>query len=171
MSSHGSPTLVLELRRWPSEQVLTLGLLLAVGLAAALLFRSMNPLVLFLACAISLAGLAGAFRSAGWLGGAYSVTRVTWRADGVWRLTFAGGTELEGLLLPESRMSPAAIWLRWSLESPAPTDAGRRDRRCPRTRTLLVVPRDLSRADFRRLLVRLRLDRSECVPTATQANS
>lgn len=170
MSSHGSPTLVLELRQARSQRAVALSFLILVGLAPFLAFRSVNPFLVISAAFAVLAVLAITFRTAGWLGGAGSLSRVVWRSDGVWRLIEAGGGAFEGRLLPTSRMSPVAIWLQWGPEPASPTDRPRY-RSWGRTRTLLLLPRDLPDTDFRRLLVRLRLDRSECAPTAAQANS
>jgi hypothetical protein len=171
MSSHGSPTLVLELRRARSQRAVALSFLILVGLAPFLAFRSINPFLVIPADLAVLAVLAITFRMAGWLGGPGSLSRVVWRSDGIWRLIEAGGAEAEGRLLPTSRMSPVAIWLQWAPEPATPTDVRPRYRAWGRSRTLLLLPRDLPDADFRRLLVRLRLDRSECAPTAAQANS
>jgi hypothetical protein len=171
MSSHGSPTLVLELRQARSQQAVALSFLILVGLAPFLVFRTVSPFLAIASDMAVLAVLAITFRMVGWLGGVRSLSRVVWRSDGVWRLIEAGGGEFEGRLLPTSRMSPVAIWLQWLPEPASPTDVRPRYRSWVRTRALLLLPCDLPDADFRRLLVRLRLDRSECPPTAAQANS
>lgn len=171
MSSHGSPTLVLELRQARSQRAVALCFLILVGLAPFLAFRPLNPLLVIPADLAVLAALTITFRMAGWLGGIRSLSRVIWRSDGVWRLVDASGGEIEGRLLPTSRMSPVAIWLQWTREPASPTDVRPRFRSWSRGRTLLLLPSDLPDTDFRRLLVRLRLDRSECAPTAAQANS
>jgi hypothetical protein len=170
MSSHGSPTLVLELRQARTQGVVALSLLIFISLAPLLVLGTVNPFLVLPVHLAVVAVLAITFRMAGWLGGAGSLSRVIWRSDGVWRLIEAGGGEFEGRLRATSRMSPVAIWLQWAPLPASPTDRpGFRPWR--RTRTLLLLPRDLPDADFRRLLVRLRLDRSECAPTAPQANS
>ncbi len=146
-----------------------LGALSLVGLVPLLLIRLASPVVLFAAALLAVSLPACAFRAAGWLGGAHVLVRASWVSDGTWRLTLADGRDLEGWLLPESRMSPVAIWLCWSLERP---DPGALKWGWRGTRTLLILSGDLQPGDFRRLLVRLRLDRSECAaPTAAQANS
>jgi hypothetical protein len=170
MSSHGSHTLVIELRQARSQRVVALSLLILVGLAPFLVIGTVSPFLVIPVHLAVVAVLAVTFRMVGWLGGAGSLSRVVWRNDGVWRLIETGGGEFEGRLRATSRMSPVAIWLQWAPEPASPTDRpGYRSWR--RTRTLLLLPRDLPDADFRRLLVRLRLDRSECAPTAAQANS
>ncbi len=172
MSSHDSPTLVLELRDARGQRIVALGLIALAGLASLLLFRDVSLVFLLFLAVLLLVALTFGFRRAGWLGGTRSVVRATWRGDGSWRVTSAAGAEAEGRLLPASRMSPVAIWLRWSIEAPTPTDARPGGRPWARTRTVLLLPGDLPAADFRRLLVRLRLDRSECAaPSAAQANS
>lgn len=168
MSSHGSPTLVLELRQMRGQRLAAISLMALAGLAPLLILGSVGLALAVLLVALGLSVLAMGFRRAGWLGGTRSVVRAIWRSDGTWQLTMASNAEVEARLLPASRMSPVAIWLRWSIE-PAPAPGSMHS---PRTRTLLLLPGDLSRPDFRRLLVRLRLDRSECAaPTAAQANS
>ena len=87
------------------------------------------------------------------------MSRIVWRGDGHWALTFHNGRQVEAILEAGARMSPIAIWLRWGLTGPA-----------PRRRSLLLIPGDVPDGDFRRLLVRLRLDQSECAPTAQQTD-
>lgn len=160
MSSHGSPTLVSDLRARCGEPACAL-LLIVLGSLSPTLVGPFASVGLKLGCVVVLAAaLTAAFRSAGWLGGAGSVTRLLWRGDGVWILTFQSGRQVEATLESGTRMSPAAIWLRWKLAGPG-----------PRRRSLLLIPGDVPEADFRRLLVRLRLDRSECAPTAQQTDS
>ena len=143
-------------QRWAA-----LGLMGLAGLAPLLMLGSVHPVVLGLLVVLGSSVLATEFHRAGRLGGTRSVFRAVWRSDGTWQLTRGSGRESEARLLPASRMSPVAIWLRWSVEPGG-----------PRTRTMLLLPCDLPGPDFRRLLVRLRLDRSECAaPTAAQANS
>lgn len=171
MSSPGLPTLVLDLRRRRGERLVASGALLLVALSALSLLSIMGVWVILLMLAVCLPLIAIGFWRAGWFGGAHSLVRITWGSDGRWRLACATGEELDGELLPQTRMSPVAIWLRWSVSLPAAPvpRLGRSQTR--RTGTLLLFPGDLSRADYRRLLVRLRLDRSECAPAATRASS
>jgi hypothetical protein len=160
MSSHGSPTLAFDLRTRRSERVCAILLIALAAVAPALAGPILDP-GLRLPCAIALSGvLTAAFRWSGWLGGGKSLDGMVWRGDGVWLLTFQDGRQAEATLEGSTRMSPAAVWLRWKFE-------GLR----PRWRSLLLIPGDLPEADFRRLLVRLRLDRSECAPTAQQTDT
>jgi hypothetical protein len=118
-----------------------------------------------------LCALGAGFWCAGWLGGPRSLIQAVWRSDGTWSLTSRDGRRYEASLRPETRMSPALIWLRWNAELPLPPIVGRVARK-PRQfrKSLLLIPGDLPAADFRRLLVRLRLDQSECAPNVEQAN-
>ncbi|MBB6091794.1 hypothetical protein HNQ60_000640 [Povalibacter uvarum] len=159
MSSHGSPTLASDLRTRRAESACA-ALLIALGSSAPALIGPLATTGLKITCAVALAAvLAVAFRRAGWLGGGGALTRMVWRGDGGWTLTFRSGRQVEAALDGSTRMSPAAIWLHWALDG-----AG------PRTRSLLLIPGDLPETDFRRLLVRLRLDQSECAPTAQQTD-
>lgn len=134
---------------------------LLAGQVVDVSFRSAGALVSGL-------GVAWGFYRAGWLGGHSSIHRMIWSGDGVWLLALRDGRQCEGRLRSDTRMSPAAIWLRWTIE-PAPlVDAPMAG--TARSRTLLLVPGDLPAGDFRRLLVRLRVDRSECAPTAQQTD-
>lgn len=172
MSSHGSPTLVLELRSLQGQRLVALTFMALAGLAPLLLFpTSAYPIFVVLLAILGPSVLAAGFRRAGWLGGARSVTRAIWRGDGTWQLIDAAGRKVEARLSPASRMSPVAVWLRWSVE-PSVAAVGRFCVSGGRARTVLLLPRDLPDPDFRRLLVRLRLDRSECAaPSPAQANS
>jgi len=152
MSSQGSPTLILELPRLRSECLLGVALIVLAVAAPLLLIDDMTGLAIVALVAVL---LTASFRRAGWLGGPHALIRTTWRSDGVWRLTRSGGEECDAQLLPSSRMSPVAIWLRWESDDPS-----------IRGRALLVLARDVPAGDFRRLLVRLRLDRSQFAPAA-----
>jgi len=162
---------VFDLRERRAERRCALLLLTLAALAPALVIRNLGLMIALVAGLIAIAVIGTGFWFAGWLGGRRALVRLVWRPDGSWCLIQADGREFEGQLQPASRMSPAAIWLRWALhEPPSPIPDAPRPGGMP-ARTLLLLPQDLPRADFRRLLVRLRLDQSECAPTAAQANS
>jgi hypothetical protein len=159
MSSHGSPTLASDLRTRRAEPACA-ALLIVLGSLAPALIGPIAGTGFKVSCIVVLAAvLAAAFRRAGWLGGGGSLARMVWRGDGSWTLTFRSGRQAEATLDGSTRMSPVAIWLNWEL-------GGAR----PRKRSLLLIPGDLPESDFRRLLVRLRLDQSECAPTAQQTD-
>lgn len=159
MSSHGSPTLASDLRARRGEKACAI-VFIALGSFAPALAGPIAGPWLKVACVGALACvLVAAFRGAGWLGGGWSLSRIVWRGDGSWALTFHNGRQVEATLEAGARMSPVAIWLRWRLTGPA-----------PRRRSLLLIPGDVPDGDFRRLLVRLRLDQSECAPTAQQTD-
>ena len=160
-SSRGLPTLVLDLQGQRTQRWLAMMLSGVASLAPLTVVSGIAGVIASMVAALSL--LSG-FRWAGWLGGNASLRQVVWRSDGPWILGFAAGDEREAHLCDSSRMSPFAIWLRWKIDPVA-------GQRAMRTRTLLLLPWDVYQPDFRRLLVRLRLDQSECAPTAAQANS
>lgn len=171
MSSNGLPTLTIDLRRRRAEQAGAM-LLSLLGGMAPLLMGSFVGWPLRIAGSLLLAlCICGCFRAAGWLGGSAALARMTWAGDGVWALVFADGREYSGQLRSDTRMSPAAIWLRWDLLlPPSPVLESQASRRGPRSRALLLIPGDIPADDFRRLLVRLRVDQSECAPTAQQTD-
>ena len=163
MSSHGFPTLRLDVRGRRTEMrcAAILGLLSS---AAPMLVA--GNIGWWWAAGIALmtsAAVLTAFRQAGWMAGDDTLLAVTWRSDGGWLLCDARGRNFEAVLGPDSRMSPKAVWLRWDVLPATLTGRGTR-----RTRILLLCPGDVPAGDFRRLLVRLRVDRSECAPTAVQ---
>ncbi len=166
MSSNGSPILTFDFRRQRAQPAVALILILLAALGPFLMGSAIDA-GLRSACALLMAvGAAWAFRIAGWLGGPLAVSSIVWDRDGMWRLMLRDGRQCEGHLRADTRMSPAAIWLVWAIEA----ESGPAKPRMPRSRTLLVSPRDLPAGDFRRLLVRLRVDRSECAPTAQQTD-
>ena len=170
MSSHGLPTLTFDLHSLRAQRYVATG---AVSLAAVacVLFRgtigwSLNILVCFMTGSV----IAAAFHRAGWLGRRHCLTRITWRSDGCWIVTDARGHNFEAALRPDSRMSPHIIWLCWLIQDSH--DVRRQWNPWRRLQSsLLLVRGDVPQGDFRRLLVRLRVDRSECAPIASQASS
>lgn len=164
MSSPGLPTLQLDLRSRRVEERCAILLTLFAWAAPMLVVSNIG---FWWSAGIGLmtsSGVLGGCYLAGWLGGAAALRSVTWRSDGSWVLCDARRRNFDAVLHAASRMSPHAIWLRWDLMPGTPPAAGTR-----RTRTLLLCPGDLPPDDFRRLLVRLRVDRSECAPIAAQA--
>ncbi len=166
MSSQGLPSLVFDLQsRRAQKRCAILAIILTAAVPVLLTGIPGIPLTLSISVLATLVVAAG-FRHAGWLNGPSALVGITWRADALWILTDARGRNYEAVLSPASRMSPHAIWLRWTIQQPADSFAMRT---WFRSRTLLLARGDLPDADFRRLLVRLRLDRSECAATATLA--
>ncbi|MFL6616992.1 MAG: hypothetical protein ACJ8MH_00235 [Povalibacter sp.] len=165
MSSPDSPTLALDLRDRRADSRCGLLVSMLAGLAP-FLYLKFFPLTILLVCSLALFAVCGmGFRRADWFG-SRKLARITWQPDGCWVLTDARGENYKAVLSPSSRMSPFALWLRWSLvEETAPSEKRAFTRRGP---TLLLGRTDLAVTDFRRLLVRLRMDRSEWRSLATQ---
>lgn len=78
--------------------------------------------------------------------GESSVCAMVWDADGDWTVTFCSGDQRAARLLPGSYVHPRLMVLNFVLES-----RGRR--------SVVLLPDSLDRNTFRRLLVRLRLER------------
>lgn len=100
---------------------------------------------------VALAAIIGAFiwllfRRAGWLRGAASLDSIIWDADGRWFLS-RSGQSWEARLHGDSYVSSRALLLRWDAV----------DANLPSIRMLLTRA-DLGSVDFRRLIVRLRID-------------
>lgn len=93
-----------------------------------------------------MAVLAWALRALGWLGGAASVRRAAWAADGSWRLEFADGTWIDGVLTDATRVLPPVVFLAFA------TARGRR---------YLFLTGSRRSATFRRLIARLMLEHHE----------
>ena len=141
MSSPGLPTISLDIRARRGEPALV-----ACATTAALCvlsFSNESILSVALAAMCLLTSLLGLFYTVGWLWGPRRLTRIVWQPDGCWVLCEANGKTHECELSQSSRATPYAAWLRW---------AGRS------TRPLLLVPGDVPDTDFRRLIVRLRLE-------------
>lgn len=141
MSSPGSPTINLDVRARRAERVIV-GSALAATLFG-LSFSNESIVSVAFAAACLLTSVLGLFYTVGWLGGPRRLTRIVWRAEGGWLLCDASGMTHECELSGASRATPYATWLCW---------VGHR------TRPLLLVSGDVPDADFRRLVVRLRLD-------------
>jgi hypothetical protein len=85
-------------------------------------------------------------RTSGWLAGRDSIQRIAWEPDGRWFLSTAQRT-WEAELDRDTRISSAVLLLRWRT-----TDSR------PRSTSVLLLPGDLPRGEFRRLVVRLRIE-------------
>ena len=141
-----------------------MALLCAVLIAPLPLIGSVSWAVLLGGSSLALAVCAVGFYRADWMGGS-KLVRITWQAEGSWALTATDGTTYIASLSPSSRMSPFAVWLQWTLvddprNSAKPCVLGR-------SPAVLLGRGDITANDFRRLLVRLRMDRSEWQPLAT----
>lgn len=159
MSSRTSPPLVLELDSLRTQRCCVRGTLAACLLAPFMLAGWLGWVAVVVLGIMTTGLTAIAFRHAGWLGGRRSLTRAVWRTDGSWCLSDGAGQQIDATLADDSRMSPRAIWLRWK---PDFADAPRAS--LPRRPAVVLLPSDLPPGDFRRLLVRLRVDGSECAP-------
>ena len=113
--------------------------------------------------AIALAAAAMAlvgFRNAGWIGRRRRIQRIVWQADGRWCLIEGAGQQVEAVLRGDSRVAAAHAWLHWDVQPP---QRG--------SRTVLLVPGDVSEPDLRRLAVRLRIDQpGRAAPPAMAPN-
>jgi hypothetical protein len=141
MSSPDFPTLHLDVSARRVEPALALAVLILALLATFLLFRQSSATFAIAAlCGTLVVG--GALRLFGWLGGARRLTQIVCQPDGYWVLSDAGGRRIECELKPSSRITAQALWLEWTSRAAPP---------------LLLLPGDVPPADFRRLVVRLRL--------------
>jgi hypothetical protein len=164
MSSPGSPTLDIDVRPRRAESCVAGASILLTAIAPWLLpaTGAVTPAALVMTGAASLAGAVltwVGFRAAGWLGGSRRVVRVSWQADGQWKLTDgrekARGmgleNELSAELRPDTRVGTGWVWLRWNAEG---------------VRSMLLIQGDVSNAELRRLCLRLRLERPKPLPAA-----
>jgi hypothetical protein len=143
MSSPDFPTLHLDVSARRTERALALVVLSLAVLATFLLFQqSFVTIAIAALCSTLTIGIA--FRRFGWLGGARRLTRVVCQPDGQWVLSDVGGRRIECELKSSSRITARALWLEWTGGGGPP---------------LLLLAGDVPAADFRRLVVRLRLGR------------
>jgi hypothetical protein len=140
MSSTGFPTLTIDVGARRGDRLVAAAVLLLVVAAILQLERRPSTIALVLLCAI--VSIAGTFLMIGWIAGKRRVARIVCQSDGRWLLGEAGGRTSERELSGVSRVSAHAIWLQWQGELMRP---------------LLLLPGDIPEADFRRLVVRLRL--------------
>jgi hypothetical protein len=140
MSSPGSPTLTIDIAARRGERCVAAATL-AMFAIALLSWNLASPRLAVAGAAFAIATLGG-FLFLGWIGGGRRLTRVTCQPDGRWVLHEANGRTTAAELASASRISSRALWLCW----------------CGRTlKPLLLLRSDLPPADFRRLLVRLRV--------------
>jgi hypothetical protein len=164
MSLPSSPTLVLELRQRRWDRRCAVFLMGAVLVAPWLLAQSISWGLLLGGSWLVFATCRFGFYRADWIG-PRKLVRMTWQADGSWALTDTHGNTYIASLHASSRMSPFAVWLRWTLvDDPRSSSQLSVLGRSP---SVLIGRNDISASDFRRLLVRLRMDRSEWQPLAT----
>jgi hypothetical protein len=71
------------------------------------------------------------------------LTTIAWLADGRWRLVEEDGRVVEAVLRADSRISSHCVWLRWNADI---------------VRSMLLFRGDLTEADLRRLIVKLRIE-------------
>ena len=164
MSSPSSPLLSLDLRERCWDARVAVAISLAAAAAPLVLTRIVGWPVVACASFVIPALCALGFRRANWCG-PKRIVSAAWQSDGCWLLTETSGQTYMATLAASSRMSPFAIWLRW--ESQDSFDAAEWMRR-GQVATLLLFRGDLPTSDFRRLLVRLRMDRSEWQPLTTR---
>jgi hypothetical protein len=150
MSSPDFPTLHLDVSARRAERALALAVLTLAVLATLLLFHQSFAMVA-IAAACSTLAIGVALCRLGWLGGARRLTRVVCQPDSQWILSDAGGRRIECELKASSRITARALWLEWTGQAGPP---------------LLLLPGDVPTADFRRLVVRLRLGRLSSEETA-----
>ena len=139
MSSPALPTLNLDVAARRADRRLAVAILSCTPIALALLQQSIP--VLAAAIAVTTLVLAVGFRRAGWLGGTARIVGIACGSDGQWVLRDAAGRTSARTLSGSTRVTPFAVWLKW-YDNP---------------RSLVLIPGDVPPADFRRLVVRLRL--------------
>jgi hypothetical protein len=140
MSSTGFPTLTIDVTARRGERFVAASVLLLVLAAVFQLQRPVATLALIAACAFISIG--GGFLMLGWIAGDRRIARIVCQPDGGWVLCGTDGRAMERELAGTSRVSSHAVWLQWQGVSSPP---------------LLLLPGDIPAADFRRLVVRLRL--------------
>jgi hypothetical protein len=140
MSSSVLPTLNIDVSHRRGDRTLVAAALLC-AIAAMVLWQEVgaNGAISSL-CVV--AGIGAAFRSLGWLGGRFRISRVVVQGDGQWLLCDRDGRTTERTLAGSSRVTSRLIWLQWQGMP---------------LRPILLVPGDIPADDFRRLVVRLRL--------------
>lgn len=159
MSSQGSPTLEFDVAHRRIERLVAAACVLLAAMASALgAVVIAMPLPATVGAPFAAAGIAFlGFQSAGWLGRRHALQRIAWQADDRWFLFERTGA-LEATLRGDSRVGPRAAWLRWDVQAPRHG-----------TRTLLLVPGDVSEPHLRRLATRLRIVRGGGMAHGAQA--
>lgn len=145
MSSPSSPPLTLDVGARRAERRVAY-----VAMTMAVLAPWPLPLSAAVSLAISAAlacALCIGFRSVGWFDPSLRIVRISWLADGRWMLWDGDGGASECELRPDTRVGRGIVWL--SLRSTAVPG---------RNFYMLLMRRDGSLDELRRLIVRLRLD-------------
>jgi hypothetical protein len=153
MSSRGLPTLVFDVRARRLERRIALaGVVLALAVPA-LVTDNIGVTAALIGSSLAVSAVAAGFWYFGWIGGrAESLASLAWKSDGTWLLTDRGGRVHEAVLRTDTRVLNARfLWLRW--DTPLPFSGW------TRRVSLLLGMGDVPATDFRRLQVRLRLDR------------
>src|SRR3954462_3229524 len=96
MSSHGSPSLDLDVRSRRTESRIA-GASVLFAIACPWLI-AMEPVLSSLLSITAGVIMIAAFWRAGWIGARYRIARVTWLADGRWLLIDQGGRQFEAEL-------------------------------------------------------------------------
>jgi hypothetical protein len=142
MSSRDSPPLNLNVGKRRAEGwCATLLIALAVLTVALLTQGAYAAAGLWLALA-GAGPLAYGMRRATWFG-PRRLVRIAWLADGRWELAEGTSAPFEATLRADTRVGSHYVWLRWD------TDI---------VRSMLLFHGDLTEADLRRLIVRLRIE-------------
>jgi hypothetical protein len=141
MSSRDSPPLSLEVRKRGAERWCA-ATLVALTVLAVVQTSMQAPLT-----GVSLTLVGGAVLGYGmwraqWFG-SRRLVRIAWLPDGRWQLVDASGVVVEASLRGDSRVGSHYAWLRWDADI---------------VRSMLLFRGDLTEADLRRLIVRLRID-------------
>jgi hypothetical protein len=144
MSSTGLPTLTIDVTTRRGERFIAGVVLLLVITAVLQLQHPVATLALIAACALM--SVAGGCMMLGWIGGDRRIARIVCQPDGRWVLCEASGRTVEHQLSGASRASNHAVWLQWQGTI---------------SRPLLLLSGDIPAADFRRLVMRLRLTRTQ----------
>src|SRR4051812_48060742 len=164
MSLPSSPTLLLDLRQRRWDVRVAVAISIAAAAAPLLLLHVVTWPLLALASALIVTICAMGLHRANWMG-ARRLVRAGWQPDGYWLLSADDGRTELAVLSSSSRMSPAVIWLHWTLQN---SNESAHSSLSAHPNSLLLFRGDLPRSDFRRLLVRLRMDRSEWKPLTTR---
>jgi hypothetical protein len=140
-----SPAFNLDLSKHRIPRIFAWVTIFAAAVVPA--FITAAPLIVRILGAVSaVLLLVRSYRRAGWIHGPRSLQFAVWDADGRWFLSRAGKT-WEARLRGDSWVSAHVLLLRWEVEEGS-----------IRRTTVLLTPIDLGPVDFRRLLVRLRVD-------------
>jgi len=147
MSSHGSPTLDLDVRARRIERRVAIAAVVTAVMSPWLL-QAVDPFVRITLSVATGALVAAGFWRAGWLGIKHRLARIAWLGDGRWILQMHAGQSFEAQLDTGTRRGSHFAWLRW-----------RTSHFRSQPHSMLLVQGDLRPGELRRLLVRLGTDR------------